>query len=92
MPPTMRLDQLIEIDSPEALLPRLSEQAELTVLGQDQPALGGHMPLGHTASTVASMSRHPVAKAARGRGYESAAKAESFQVRDVDDPLLDGEI
>lgn len=66
VPPTMRLDQLIEIDSPESLLPRLSEQAELTVLGQDQPALGGHMPLGHTASTVASMSRHPVVAVPRG--------------------------
>jgi nucleotide-binding universal stress UspA family protein len=60
VPPTMHLDQLIEIDTPEYLLSRLSEQAELTVLGQDHPALDGHMPLGHTASTVASMSRHPV--------------------------------
>jgi nucleotide-binding universal stress UspA family protein len=34
--------------------------ASLVVLGQDHPALDGHMPLGHTASTVASMSRHPV--------------------------------
>jgi len=32
------------------------------------------------------------AKAARRHGYESAAKAESFYVRDVDGPLLDGEI
>ena len=38
----------------------MSEQAELTVLGHDHPALGGHMPFGHTASTVASLSRHPV--------------------------------
>jgi nucleotide-binding universal stress UspA family protein len=60
VPPTMHLDQLIEIDTPEYLLSRLSEQAEMTVLGQDHPALDGHMPLGHTASTVASMSRHPV--------------------------------
>ena len=66
LPPTMHLDQLIEIDTPEYLLPRLSEQAELTVLGQDHPALGGHMPLGHTASTVASMSRHPVVAVPRG--------------------------
>ena len=32
------------------------------------------------------------AKAARGHGYESAAEAESIYVRDVDGPLLDGEI
>ena len=60
VPPTMHLDRLVEIDTPESLLPRLSEQAELTVLGHDHPALGGHMPFGHTASTVASLSRHPV--------------------------------
>jgi nucleotide-binding universal stress UspA family protein len=66
LPPTMHLDQLIEIDTPEYLLPRLSEQAELTVLGQDHPALDGHMLLGHTATTVASMSGHPVAAVPRG--------------------------
>jgi nucleotide-binding universal stress UspA family protein len=66
LPPTMHLDQIIEIDTPESLLPQLSEKAELTVLGQDHPALGGHMPLGHTASTVASMSRHPVVAVPRG--------------------------
>jgi nucleotide-binding universal stress UspA family protein len=66
IPPRMHLDQLIEIDSPESLLPRLSERAELTVLGQDHRALSGHMPLGHTASTVASMSRHPVVAVPRG--------------------------
>ena len=60
VPPRMHLDQRIEIDSPESLLLRLSERAELTVLGQDHRALSGRMPLGHTASTVASMSRHPV--------------------------------
>jgi nucleotide-binding universal stress UspA family protein len=60
VPPRMHLDQRIEIDSPESLLPRLSERAELTVLGQGHRALSGRMPLGHTASTVASMSRHPV--------------------------------
>jgi len=60
VPPRMHLDQRIEIDSPESLLPRLSERAELTVLGQDHRALSGRMPLGHTVSTVASMSRHPV--------------------------------
>ncbi len=65
VPPTMHLDQLIEIDTPESLLPRLSEEAELTVLGHDHPALGGHMPFG-TASTVASMSRHPVVAVPRG--------------------------
>jgi hypothetical protein len=32
------------------------------------------------------------AKAARRHGYEAAAKAESFYVRDVGGPLLDGEI
>ena len=64
--PAMHLDQLIEIDTPESLLPRLSEQAELTVLGHDHPALGGHMPFGHTTSTVASMSRHPVVAVPRG--------------------------
>jgi nucleotide-binding universal stress UspA family protein len=66
VPPRMHLDQLIEIDSPESLLPRLSERAELTVLGQDHRALSGHMPLGHTASTVASMTRHPVVAVPRG--------------------------
>jgi nucleotide-binding universal stress UspA family protein len=66
VPPTMHIDQLIEADTPESLLPRLSEHAELTVLGQDHPALGGHMPLGHTATTVASMSRHPVVAVPRG--------------------------
>jgi nucleotide-binding universal stress UspA family protein len=48
VPPAMHLDQLIEIDTAESLLPRFSEQAELTVLGHDHPALGGHMPFGHT--------------------------------------------
>jgi nucleotide-binding universal stress UspA family protein len=66
VPPTMHLDQLIEIDTPEFLLPRLSEQAELTVLGHDHPSLGGRMPFGHTASTVASLSRHPVVAVPRG--------------------------
>jgi nucleotide-binding universal stress UspA family protein len=66
LPPRMHLDQLIEMDSPESLLPRLSEKAELTVLGQDHRRLSGHMPLGHTASTVASMSRHPVVAVPRG--------------------------
>jgi nucleotide-binding universal stress UspA family protein len=66
VPPTMQLDQLIEIDSPESLLARLSEHAELTVLGHDHPAPGEHMPFGHTASTVASMSRHPVVAVPRG--------------------------
>ena len=66
VPATMHLDQLIEIDTPESLLPRLSEQAELTVLGHDHPALGGHMPFGHTARTVASLSRHPVVAVPRG--------------------------
>jgi hypothetical protein len=32
------------------------------------------------------------AKAARRHGYEAPAKAESFYVRDIDGPLLDGEI
>jgi nucleotide-binding universal stress UspA family protein len=41
LPPAMHLDRLIEIDTPEYLRPRLSEQAELTVLGQDHPALDG---------------------------------------------------
>jgi nucleotide-binding universal stress UspA family protein len=66
VPPRMHLDRRIEVDSPESLLPRLSEKAELTVLGQDHRALSGHMPLGHTASTVASMSRHPVVAVPRG--------------------------
>jgi nucleotide-binding universal stress UspA family protein len=66
VPPTMHLAQLIEIDSPESLLPQLSERAELTVLGHDHPALGGHMLFGHTTSTVASMSRHPVVAVPRG--------------------------
>jgi nucleotide-binding universal stress UspA family protein len=66
IPPTMHLGQLIEIDSPGYVLPRLSEQAELTVLGQDHRALSGHMPLGHVANTVASMSRHPVVAVPRG--------------------------
>jgi nucleotide-binding universal stress UspA family protein len=66
VPPWMQVDQLIEIDSPGFLLPRQSENAELTVLGQDHPALEGHMPLGHVASTVASMSRHPVVGVPRG--------------------------
>jgi nucleotide-binding universal stress UspA family protein len=66
LPPTMGLDQLVEIDSPESLLPRLSENAELTVLGHDHPSLAGLMPFGHTTSTVASMSRHPVVAVPRG--------------------------
>jgi nucleotide-binding universal stress UspA family protein len=66
VPPWMHLDQRIEIDSPESLLPQLSERAELTVLGQDHRALSGRMHLGHTASTVASMSRHPVVAVPRG--------------------------
>jgi len=66
VPATIHLGQLVEVDSPEALLPRLSEQADLTVLGQDHRSGVGHMPLGHTASTVASMSRHPVVAVPRG--------------------------
>jgi nucleotide-binding universal stress UspA family protein len=66
VPPTMHLDQLVAIDSPESLLSRLSEQAELTVLGHDHPALGGHMPFGHTTRTVASLSRQPVVAVPRG--------------------------
>jgi nucleotide-binding universal stress UspA family protein len=58
--PTMHLDQRVEIGTPGSVLPRMSEQAELTVVGHDHPALGGHMPFGRTASTVASLSRHPV--------------------------------
>jgi nucleotide-binding universal stress UspA family protein len=66
VPPTMHLDRLVEVDSPGFLLPRLAEQAELTVLGQDHPALSGHMPLGHTANTVATMSRRPIVAVPRG--------------------------
>ena len=66
IPPRMHLDQLIEMDSPESLLPRLSENGELTVLGQDHWALGGQMLLGHTANTVASLSPHPVVAVPRG--------------------------
>ena len=66
VPPRMHLDQLVEVDTPESLLPRLSEKAELTVLGHDHPGLVGHMPFGHTASTVASMSRRPVVAVPRG--------------------------
>ena len=66
LPPTMHLDMRIEIDTPEYLLPRLSEHAELTVVGQDHPRLGRHMPIGHTANAVASMSRHPVVAVPRG--------------------------
>jgi nucleotide-binding universal stress UspA family protein len=66
LPPTMHLDRLVEMDTPGYLLPRLSEQAELTVLGQDHPALTGHMPLGHTTNTVASMSRRPLVAVPRG--------------------------
>jgi nucleotide-binding universal stress UspA family protein len=47
VPPTMHLDQLVEVDSPESLLPRLSEKAEFTVLGHDHPRLVGRMPFGH---------------------------------------------
>jgi len=43
-PADVYLEQLIEIDSPVSLLPRLSERAELTVLSQDHRALSGHMP------------------------------------------------
>ena len=66
VPASMHIDQLIEIDSPGFLLPRLSENAELTVLGQDHPALKGRTPFGHVASTVASMSRHPIVAVPRG--------------------------
>jgi hypothetical protein len=66
LPPTMHLDQLIKIDSPESVLSRLSEQADVMVLGHDHPALGGHTAFGHTTSTVASMSRHPVVAVPRG--------------------------
>jgi hypothetical protein len=66
LPPTMHLDQLIKIDSPESVLSRLSEQADVMVLGHDHPALGGHLPFGHPTSTVASMSRHPVVAVPRG--------------------------
>jgi nucleotide-binding universal stress UspA family protein len=58
--PTTHLGQHIGIDSPESLLLRLSEQADLTVLGQDHHSLVGRASLGHTASTVASRSRRPV--------------------------------
>lgn len=66
VPPRMHLDQLIEVDSPESLLPRLAEKAELTVLGQDHWAFDGNMPFGHTADTVTSLSPHPVVAVPRG--------------------------
>lgn len=66
VPVRMQLDQLIEIESPESLLSRLSEQAELVVLGLDHPSPGGNMPFGHTTSTVASLSRCPVVAVPRG--------------------------
>jgi hypothetical protein len=44
VPPTMHLQQVIEIDSPGYLLAQLSERAEITVLGQDHPAPSAHMP------------------------------------------------
>ena len=37
------------------------------MLGHDHPALGGQMPFGHTTSTMANMSRHPVVAVPRGR-------------------------
>jgi hypothetical protein len=52
MVPTMNLDQHVEIDSPESLLARVSEKAELTVLGHDHPALSGQMPLGQAALSL----------------------------------------
>jgi nucleotide-binding universal stress UspA family protein len=66
VPASMHVDQVIEIDSPGFLLPQLSENAQLTVLGQDHPALEGRIPFGHVASTVASMSRHPIVAVPRG--------------------------
>jgi hypothetical protein len=42
----MHLHQLIKTDIPELLLPRLSEKADLMVLGHDHPALGGHWRAG----------------------------------------------
>ncbi len=65
VPPSMHLDQLVAIDSPESLLPRLSEQADLTVLGHDRPALAGHMPFGHTSSTCTARTAAPVRRACR---------------------------
>ena len=59
VPPSMHLDQLIEMDDPGFLLPRLSAKGELTVLGQDHPALSGQMSLGHVANTVATCRAIP---------------------------------
>ena len=63
------------------------------------------LPSGHHTEKIATFDtkigsmRHLPGSAAKGaakeagrHGYESAARAESFYVRDVDGPLLDGEV
>jgi Flavodoxin len=47
---------------------------------------------GPTHAFSMSRANTRAAKTARRHGYESVVKAESFYVRDVDGPLLDGEI
>jgi hypothetical protein len=44
------------------------------------------------ACTLPGSAAKSAAKAAQRHGYESAAKAESFHVRDVEGPPLDGEL
>jgi hypothetical protein len=62
------------------------------------PPSGQHLEKMATFDSKAERMHHPgsAAKSAAGaahrQGYESAAKAESFYVRDIDGPLLDGEI
>ena len=52
-----------------------------------RPSLSGFL-MHHRRGSAAKGA----ARAAHRQGYESAAKAESFYVRDIDGPLLDGEI
>jgi hypothetical protein len=46
-------------DTPESL-PRLSEKADLMVLGHDHPALGGHMPYRDLSAGRSSVRHAPL--------------------------------
>ncbi len=60
LPPTMHLHQLIKTDTPESLLPRLSEKADLMVLGHDHPAFGGHVPYRDLSAGLSSAQHAPL--------------------------------
>ena len=90
VPPTMRIDQLIEIDSVESLLPRLSERAELTVLGKiHQHSAGrGHSGIPPAQSRCTSCVKGLTAQRCRN-GARGASVASPLSPQPTAGPTAD---